>query len=145
MDKDFVDAPLLRLRLELPHLARDLLEGFEEQVKSFTVQLDLFVAFLLVHHVLPVSTISSLYSRLSTSLVARCPLRLHPHPDQSPLPGANYSISTAIATASPPPRHNEAMPRFNPRCFRACRRVVRTRAPLAPRGCPRAIPPPFTL
>ena len=54
-------------------------------------------------------------------------------------------ISTAMAVASPPPMHNAATPRFNPRRFKACNSVATIRAPVAPTGCPNAQAPPFTL
>src|ERR1041384_2300756 len=55
------------------------------------------------------------------------------------------SRSTLSATASPPPRQRVASP---VRALRSCiayNSVVRTRAPLAPIGWPRAIAPPFTF
>src|SRR5690242_11346357 len=57
----------------------------------------------------------------------------------------DHSISTAMATASPPPRHKDAIPFFRPWSLSAWISVVSTRAPLAPRGCPRAIAPPLTF
>src|ERR1043165_3954723 len=51
--------------------------------------------------------------------------------------------STIIATALPPPRHNAARPRRRLFRFKACNRVTRTRAPLAPIGWPSAIAPPW--
>src|SRR5258708_27655608 len=51
----------------------------------------------------------------------------------------SYSTSIAVATASAPPRHREATPRFSPRSLRAYMSVINTRAPLAPTGWPSAI------
>ncbi len=45
-------------------------------------------------------------------------------------------ISTASATASPPPMHRLAMPRRPPVRLNAFKSVTRIRAPLAPIGCP---------
>ena len=42
--------------------------------------------------------------------------------------------SIAIATASPPPMHSEAMPRRPPRAMSACSKVATMRAPVAPTG-----------
>src|SRR5688500_9372592 len=50
MDQNLIDAPLLRLWLELPYLARDIFEGFEQQVKPLAIEFNLFVAFCLIHH-----------------------------------------------------------------------------------------------
>ncbi len=55
------------------------------------------------------------------------------------------SLSTESATALPPPRQRVASPASPPRSLRACSRVTRIRAPLAPIGCPRATAPPWTL
>src|SRR3989454_9742774 len=57
----------------------------------------------------------------------------------------DYGRSPIIETALPPPRHRVASPRFAPRSFIAYTRVVKTRAPLQPIGCPSATAPPFTL
>src|ERR1700722_5170611 len=70
-----------------------------------------------------------------------CILNLHWSPLETPYP----IISTASATASPPPMHNEAIPRFWPRRRRAYSRVVRMRAPVAPMGWPSAQAPPLTF
>src|SRR5580692_1461953 len=59
-----------------------------------------------------------------------CILNLHWSPLETPYP----IISTASATASPPPMHKEAIPRCSPRRRRAYSRVVRMRAPVAPMG-----------
>src|SRR5579872_434111 len=53
--------------------------------------------------------------------------------------------STAIATAFPPPRQSAAIPRFTSRRIISYSSVTRTRAPLAPIGCPIATAPPLTL
>src|SRR5690606_36580780 len=52
---------------------------------------------------------------------------------------AHDSSSTVSATASAPPRHSAASPRFRPRSCSAWISVTRTRAPLAPNGWPNAI------
>jgi hypothetical protein len=49
MDKDLMDAPLFWFWLELPHLARDIFECFEEKVKAFAVEFKFFSALLLIH------------------------------------------------------------------------------------------------
>src|SRR5262249_45145966 len=53
--------------------------------------------------------------------------------------------STAIATASPPPKHKASTPIFPPRRRNALIRVTSVRAPLAPMGWPSATAPPCTL
>src|SRR5437870_7272328 len=57
----------------------------------------------------------------------------------------DYGRSTIIETALPPPRHRVASPRFAARSFMAYMRLVKTRAPLQPIGCPSATAPPLTL
>src|SRR5207302_2781819 len=57
----------------------------------------------------------------------------------------HQSISTLRATALPPPRHRVASPVVCCLSLRAYKSVVRTRAPEAPIGWPRAMAPPFTL
>ena len=58
---------------------------------------------------------------------------------------ASQATSMAIAVASPPPIHNDAMPRPPPRARSACTSVARMRAPVAPMGWPSAQAPPLTL
>src|SRR4030042_4085472 len=53
--------------------------------------------------------------------------------------------STIKLTASAPPKQREAIPLFAPLSFMAYSKVVRTLAPLAPIGWPRATAPPRTL
>src|SRR5262249_59612185 len=56
-----------------------------------------------------------------------------------------YPRSTTMAMPCPPPMHSDATPRRASRAAMAWSRVTRTRAPLAPIGCPSAMAPPFTL
>src|SRR5919198_340613 len=56
-----------------------------------------------------------------------------------------HAISTATATASPPPRHSETTRRFPPVCRSVWSSVTRRRAPEAPMGWPSAIAPPRGL
>src|SRR5919204_5460055 len=56
-----------------------------------------------------------------------------------------HAISTATATASPPPRHSATTPRFPPVCRSVWSSVTRRRAPEAPMGWPSAIAPPRGL
>ena len=48
-----MDAPLVRVRFELPRLARDSCQGRDQQIIPTAVQFDLFVAFLFVHFYKP--------------------------------------------------------------------------------------------
>ncbi len=50
-----------------------------------------------------------------------------------------------MAVASPPPMHNDAMPRLPPRCFNACASVTIKRLPVEPIGWPCAQAPPKML
>ena len=54
-----------------------------------------------------------------------------------------YSASTITALASPPPIQRVAKPYFLLLFFKACSKVVKSLAPDAPIGCPKAIAPPF--
>ena len=56
-----------------------------------------------------------------------------------------YTISIAIAVASPPPMHSAATPRLPPVFFSAPSSVTTMRAPEAPIGWPSAQAPPWTL
>src|SRR6185295_19850843 len=58
---------------------------------------------------------------------------------QSACPGRGRGASTIIAVPIPPPMHSDAAPRPPPRFWSVWTRVVSTRAPLAPIGCPSAI------
>src|SRR5215213_6096983 len=49
MDKHLAYAPLVRLRLERPHLMRNVVECFDEQVKPFAIKFDLRFAFVFFH------------------------------------------------------------------------------------------------
>src|SRR5262245_18718574 len=55
------------------------------------------------------------------------------------------SVSTHMATPCPPPTQSEASPRFCPLSRNALSRVITSRVPEAPTGCPRAIAPPLTF
>src|SRR5688500_2083464 len=91
-------------------------------------------------------TASRLESRPVTAPVRITPWWVRPTPFRH---GAAlerpYRISTATATPLPPPRHDEAMPRFSPRRRNAYSSVVSTLAPLAPIGWPSATAPPWTF
>src|SRR5687768_3998985 len=51
MDEHFVHTPLGWLRLELPHLMRDVPEGLGQHLKAAAVELDFFFAFLFFHFI----------------------------------------------------------------------------------------------
>src|ERR1700730_8475075 len=56
-----------------------------------------------------------------------------------------YKASTAMAMPIPPPMQSDAIPKRSFLARSAWTSVVRTRAPLAPIGCPSAIAPPCTF
>jgi len=86
-------------------------------------------------------------SRLSDTAISSLCGSLRTRRHDVPLPPINPTvhlptISTAKATASPPPMHRQAMPRLPPVRFKPLSRVTRIRAPPAPIGWPSATAPP---
>src|SRR5215510_192448 len=49
MDEHFVHTPFFWLRLEFPHLRRNIFEDFDKHLKSPAVEFNLFITFFAVH------------------------------------------------------------------------------------------------
>src|SRR3984885_11311158 len=58
---------------------------------------------------------------------------------------AQFKLSTPIAIPCPPPMQAVASPYFFFRRRNSYSKVITSRVPVAPSGCPNAIAPPFTL